>query len=247
MLRRKLVPRADVGIEILEHEERVVVLYQVVQYGPECGAAAVEEAVNQLARDLLEPRVVVCGLVRVVAAVSVVVCGLVRSKAEYLYVVVSDLFLYLYVCSVQGAQRYRAVHHELHVACAGRFLARRGDLLGDVRRRVNDLAKGHAEVLREHDLYLLAYDRVGVHYLRYAVDELYDVLGERVALGRLAREDEGDRLNIDERIVAEPVVEVHYLERVQQLALVGVNPLHLNVHYAVRIDGRSAVLYKVVR
>ncbi len=77
--------------------------------------------------------------------------------------------------------------------------------------------------------------------MRHGVDEADDLLGKDVALRGLAREDERGGLHLKVGIVADAVVEVHDLEDVEQLALVGVEALDLHVkeHGAVELLTRG--------
>ena len=73
------------------------------------------------------------------------------------------------------------------------------------------------------------------------VDEVDDLLGAAVAGGGLRAEDEGARRNAEVRVVADPVVQHEDVQRVEQLALVLVQALHLYVKHRLRIEHQALV------
>ena len=90
---------------------------------------------------------------------------LLRVQTEEEHVLLSHLLADFDIRAVKRPKRHRTVDHQLHVTRAGRFLARNGDLLGDIRRRNDDLSKRHLVVLNEHNLELSVHRRVRVHHV----------------------------------------------------------------------------------
>ena len=164
-----------------------------------------------------------------------------RGEAEDRLVLAARQIDDLDVRAVHGAEREGAVHHELHVRSAGGLLAGRGDLLGDFGGRVDKLGVRDAEVRDEADLHDVVDARIVVDDLGHTVDQADDFLGEGVARGGFAGEDEGGGLDLEIRIGEATVIEVHNLHDVQELALVGVEALDLDVEDRVRVDGEAAL------
>ena len=67
------------------------------------------------------------------------------------------------------------------------------------------------------------------------VDELDDELGQVVGRRRLAGEEERPRRHLEVRILAQPVVEHHDAQRIEQLPLVFVDALDLAIEDGVRV------------
>ena len=85
------------------------------------------------------------------------------GQAEQEEVLRAHLLADLDVRAVERADRQRAVQRELHVAGPARLLARRGDLLRQVGRRIDVLRVLHVEVREEHHLQPAAHVGVVVH------------------------------------------------------------------------------------
>ena len=182
------------------------------------------------------------GLVVVVPARAVPAAAsrhLVGREPEEENVVFAHLLGHLQGRAVARADGERSVHHELHVAGPARLVAGGGDLLRNVARRDETLGDRNAIVRDENDAQARAGHRIGVHDGRDVVDELDDELGKRVGGRRLAREKEGARRDLEIRLVAQPVVEHHDVQRVEELPLVFMDALDLAVEDRVRI-GRDA-------
>ena len=106
------------------------------------------------------------------------------------------------------ADGQRAVHLELHVARARGFLARGGDLLRQIRGRID--AAGRCVTLkfgRIHHLDEVAHARIAVDDLGRRGDQPDDELGQVIARRRLAAEDEHARLHRELRIGLQPVIQ----------------------------------------
>jgi hypothetical protein len=111
-----------------------------------------------------------------------------------------------------------------------------GDLLGEVRRRVDEMRVLHAEVREEGHLQVPVGVRIGVHDLRDGIDELDDELGHRVPRGGLAGEQEGARRGVEPQTLLQALIEGDDVQDVQMLALVLVDALHLDVEEPVGVD-----------
>jgi hypothetical protein len=65
----------------------------------------------------------------------------VAVEAKQEEVVLADVLADFDVGAIEGSNRERAVEGELHVAGAGGFLAREGDLLGEIRGGIDAFAE----------------------------------------------------------------------------------------------------------
>ena len=61
------------------------------------------------------------------------------------------------------------------------------------------------------------------------------LLGYLIASGRFSCEYEGARLHVKVRLCLYPVIDIYYVEQIEQLPLVFVDTLCLNVEYGVRV------------
>ena len=203
----------------------------------EVAGKARERAIHKLVHDTSEAVAVGIVLIPgVVAAGCLELVDLFGPKAEDLDVLVAHELADLDVCAVVGAEGEGAVVHELHVRRAGGLGACRGDLLGDIGCRIDELGIRDSEVRDEGDLDRLVHMVVVVDHVGDGVDEADDFLCEVIALGSLAGEDEGCRLRLEGRICEETVVDVEDLEDVQELALVGMEALDLDIEDRGRIE-----------
>ena len=212
--------------------------HQVIVDIPEaqCLACGIFQcSIHQLRHDLCQARISLHLVRRAVAAIAAVVFCLFCGQAKDLHVLFAHALQDLHVGAVQGAQRNGAVHHELHVACAACLFAGGRDLLGDIGSRVDELRVADAEVFYKDHLDLAADHRVVIDQVRHGVDQVDDFLGKVIALRRLACKDKGVRADIQIRLLAQAVVQIHDLKHVQKLSLVGVDPLHLNIKHRIGI------------
>ena len=159
-----------------------------------------------------------------------------HGEAEQEEVLRAGFLAHLDVGPVEGADGQRPIHHELHVSGARRFFARGGDLLGEVRARIDQLPVLHVEVRDESDLHLTVDGGVVVDRLGDGVDQLDDQLGDEVAGCRLAAENESARSDLKVRVGLEPVVERDDVQRIEVLTLVFVYALDLNVEHPIRVE-----------
>ena len=162
---------------------------------------------------------------------------LLRRQAEEEEILLAGFLRHLDGGAVARAQSQRPIHHELHVGGAAGLVAGGRDLIGDIAGGNQPLRQGHAVVRQEDHLQPPGHRRVAVDRLRQVVDEFDDQLGEPIGRRRLAREEEGARRRRELGVRAHPVVEHDDAQRVQQLALVFMDALHLAVEDRVGIDG----------
>lgn len=92
-------------------------------------------------------------------------------------IVLPDLFCDLNVGAVDCAEEQAAVEAEFHVGRAGRFRARRRDVLADVRGRYQHLGQGDGVVGEEEDTEVVSGLRVRVNHSG-DVDDQADGLGD---------------------------------------------------------------------
>ena len=109
----------------------------------------------------------------------------------------ADFLKDLNVGTVKGSDGEGTVEGEFHVASAGGFFARRGDLLGEIGGRDDALGNGDAVVWYEDDLEFAADTGVMVHLCRECVDGVNDVFGEVVAWGGLGTDNEDSRRDVE--------------------------------------------------
>jgi hypothetical protein len=92
---------------------------------------------------------------------------------------------------------------------------------------------------QEHDVEAAAHGGIAVDRAGQVVQELDDDLGQVIAGRRFAGEEERARRQLEARILAQPVVEHHDAQPVQQLPLVLVDALDLAVEDRGRIDDHA--------
>ena len=184
-------------------------------------------------------------LARVIAALPEGVY-LVGGHAEEEDVVVSDLLVNFHVRAVERADGHRAVDHELHIARAGGLLARDGDLLGQVRRRDDDLCQRDLIVLHKHDLELAVRLRVGIDKVRHGDDQADDLLCQHITRRGFRCKHKRARRDVRIRIVLDLQIQAQDMQHVQKLALVLMQALDLHVKQAVGIDDHAVGVRDVV-
>ena len=164
-----------------------------------------------------------------------------RRQAEQEEILVADFLADFDVGAVQGADGHGAVHHELHVAGARRFLAGGGNLLGQIGAGADDLHRGDPIVGQESQLQLVADLGVVVDDLGDVVGQLDDLLGHVVAGGRLAADQYAARSPVGGIAALDAVVQVDDVQQVQQLALVLVHALDLHVEHGLEVEDHATV------
>src|SRR5664279_3427755 len=227
-----------VSAEVGQDEEGVL-LHQRTDEGPEevrlsrreVAGLDEPEDVGQLAVRLDEAA-------RVVTAAQPVL-HLGRGQPEEEEVFLADGLTDLHVRAIERTDRERAVHGEFHVPGAGRLLARGGNLLGEIDRRVDPLGVLHVEVGNEDDGEEVLRDGVAPDGLSdgggQADDQLRHLLGGR----RLPREDEGARRNARHVAAEDALIEPDDVQQIELLPLVFVNALALRVEERVWVDGTA--------
>ena len=208
---------------------------------------AVTEAVDHLIEHAADHRIVLVDDHRLIAAGSGQCLSLGRLHAEDEDVLLADCLADLDVCAVHRADGQSTVHHELHVAGTGCFLAGDGDLLGNLGGRHDNLSQRYLVVLEEYDLQLVAYCRIVVDHLGDGVDQLDGLFRYCVARCGLGAEDKGARNEIHIRIVLQLVVQADNVQNVQHLALVLVQTLNLYVEDGVHVDFDAVVRLDIIR
>jgi hypothetical protein len=82
--------------------------------------------------------------------------------------------------AIIGANGQGAVHHEFHIAGAGRFHANRRNLFRQISRRENQFGAGEIVIGQEYDLDLILDDRVMIDQAGYFIDEFDRCLGPEI-------------------------------------------------------------------
>ena len=243
----------DIGAEVLEDEVAVrgihaVFLQKAVVQGAEkLGIFAGVGSVDQLYQHLADLFVVVEDFHGIVAAVLLVIHDFVRRHTEDKGILPADFFYDLDVGTVHGSESHCAVEHELHVAGTGSFLTGRGNLLGNVGCRDDDLGVGYLVVLDEDNFDLVVNGLIVVDDICHRVDELDGQLGGLVSRGCLGAEDKGVLGNIQSGILFDLVVQVHHVQDIHQLTLVFVQTFDLHVKDGSGIHFDAVVLQDIVR
>ena len=208
---------------------------------------AVTEAMDHLIEHAADHRIVLVDDHRLIAAGSGQCLSLGRLHTEDEDVLLADCLADLDVCAVHRADGQSTVHHELHVAGTGCFLAGDGDLLGNLGGRHDNLSQRYLVVLEEYDLQLVAYCRIVVDHLGDGVDQLDGLFRYCVARCGLGAEDKGARNEIHIRIVLQLVIQADDVQNVQHLALVLVQTLNLYVKDGVHVDFDAVVRLDIIR
>src|SRR4030095_336357 len=142
----------------------------------------------------------------------------------------------LNVGSVQRADRQRSIHGEFHIACARGLLARCGDLFGKIGGGIDALAVFDIEVRHKDHLEDLRNCWSLFEDFGDGVDQLDDQFGHAVSGGGFAAEDHGARRYARIETALELAIKSDRIQRVQVLALVLVQPFHLDIEERLRID-----------
>ena len=162
--------------------------------------------------------------------------------AENENVFVADFLADFHIGAVERADGDGAVQGELHVSCAGGFLARGGDLLGKIGRGNDALGERNAVVRHEGDFEFSLDPGIGVDLRADRVDRLDDKLGCVITRCSLGREDEDARRDIEIGILEQTAVEPEDMEEIKVLALVFVETLDLHVEDGGGVDLDAALV-----
>ena len=161
---------------------------------------------------------------------------LVGEHAEDEDVVVADGLVDLDVGAILGAEGDGAVHHQLHVAGAGRLGAGQRDLLADVGGGHHPFGQRDAVVLDVDHSQFLPDAGIGLDEFGQLADELDDLLGDEVARGGLGAEEVGLGREGGVGVLPQGEIIVDDVQGVEVLALVLVQALDLHVEDAVGVD-----------
>src|SRR5208337_4352665 len=162
---------------------------------------------------------------------------LLSRQTEEEEVLLARLCCHLNRRAVACADRQCAVHHELHVACPTGFIACRRDLVGNVTSGNEVLCKRDAVLGQKYDLEPTAYCGVGVDGCSQIVDEFNNHFREPICRRDLAGEKERAWVQIEPRVLAQPVVEHNDPQCIQELAFVLVDAFDLAIEDRLRING----------
>ena len=198
------------------------------------GVGVIQGAIGQSVDHALQARHVLVVPTRIVVATQF--GKLIIGRTEDIGILFPHGLENLNVCTVQGSQGQRTVHHELHVRGAGSFLTSHRNLLGNIRSR-NDVFGGRdIVVVNENNLDAAIDIRIVVDQVGNGVNQLNNCLRANVAGGSLRTKDEHALGDVQSRIVLDAEVQIQDVERIKQLALVLVQTLDLNVVDCIWID-----------
>ena len=162
--------------------------------------------------------------------------------AENILVFPASLLGDLHIGAVQSAQGHSTVEHQLHVAGAGSLGARRGNLLGNVGGGDDVLCVGAVVVLNENNLHLIRHSGIVVDHPGHPIDVADDGLGIHIAGSGLGTENKGRGHEVGQAALLQTEVNVHNGQNVHQLALIQMQPLHLDVEHEVGVQHDALVL-----
>ena len=168
-------------------------------------------------------------------------CGQTEDKG----ILFAHFFYDLHVGTVHGSQSQGTVQHELHVTGTGRFLTCGRNLLGDICCRKDDLCVGYIVVLNKYDLDLAVNSGIVIYYIRYGVDQLDGQFCVAVAGCCLRAEDKGSGIEIQFRMLLQFVIQVHYMQNIEQLSLVLMQTLYLYIEDGSGIYFDTVVLQNI--
>ena len=195
-----------------------------------------ESAVHPLADGLVQLLIGFEDAHGVVVALLIEPLHRVGTHSENVDVVLSHLIVNFHVGAVHGADGQRAVHHELHVAGAAGFLARRGELLADFGGGNEHLGGGYVVVLNVDDLDHLSGPGRCVDQLGQRIDVADNELGPHVARGGLGAKEEQSGRHGEIGVVHDAVVKHLNVQGVEHLTLVLMQPLGLRIKDEVGVD-----------
>ena len=207
----------------------------------------IAKAVDHMIHHALDDRIVLVDQHRLIVAGSGERLGLGRFHAENEDILAAHGLADLHVGAVHRADGQRAVHHELHVARAGGFLARDRDLLGDLRGRHDHFRQGDLVILDEHNLELIPDIRIVVNHIGDRMDELDGLFRHRIARRGLGAENKRARHEVHARVILELVVQRDNMQNVEHLALVLMQALDLHVENRVHVDLDAVMLLNILR
>ena len=144
-------------------------------------------------------------------------------------ILLAYLFYDLHVSAVHGSQGQGAVQHELHVTGTGCFLTCGRDLLRDICCCEDDLCVGYIVVLNKYDLDLTVDSGIVIYHIRYGIDQLDSQLRITVAGCCLRTKNKGSGVEIQFRMLLQFVIQVHYMQNIEQLSLVLMQTLYLYI------------------
>jgi hypothetical protein len=104
------------------------------------------------------------------------------------------------------------------------------------------LPVGDVEIRQEHDFQPIADIRVAIDHFADRRDQFDHELGQMVAGGGLAAENERARLDGERRVVLDRMVQRHDVQHLQVLPLVFVNSLDQNVEHRFRVRDDAGAL-----
>ena len=163
-------------------------------------------------------------------------------QAEQEEVLCADFLANFDIGAVQGADRQGTVHGELHIAGSRGFLAGSGDLLGQVRDRVDAVTPFDAEVGNEYHLEPAPDIGIIVDHVTHRVDQLDDQLGREVTGCCLATEDKGAWHYVAIRVLFDTVVQGDDMQNHKVLPLVLVQTFYLHITQRFRVQFYPRVL-----
>ena len=169
---------------------------------------------------------------------------LVAGCAEHENVVVAYRLVDLYVRPVLCAKCDSAVEHKLHISCAACLLRCERYLLGNIAGRNQFSCFRHVIVFNHDNSEVFVYLRIIVDDLLQAENQVDDVLCDYIRRSRLGAEDRRHRSCRDLSCLDFKIF-VNDIERIELLAFVLVQTLHLDVKDRIRAYFNILRLFQV--
>jgi hypothetical protein len=138
--------------------------------------------------------------------------------------------------AVESADRDGAIQRQLHVAGSRCFGSGGRDLLAQIGGGNDLLRQRDAIVGYECHLDPLVGPRIAVDHSPDVVDQLNNLLREPIAGRGFSRENIGPRHSGLKVILDQGQVLVNDVHHVEQLPLIGVDPLYLNIEQGIGVD-----------
>ncbi len=190
-----LQARVTVGQKVQKQEVVIRIMpacsleQSVVKLAEHAAAAVRKSAVYQGIDNTTDPRFLFIQLFGIIHAA--LRFDFLDRRAKDVVVFPSGPLHNLDVRPVKRAQRYGAVEHKFHIACAAGLRTGSGDLLRDVGCRDQLFGVRYVVILHEKHLHEAVYIGIIIDLFGDFVDELNDSLGAVVAGRRLRSKEEG--------------------------------------------------------
>ena len=150
-------------------------------------------------------------------------------------VLFADFLHDLDIGPVQRTDSQGAIHGELHIARAGGFCSRHGNVLAEVGCRNDLFGQQHPIIGDEHDFDLTAHARIVIDHLTDIVDQFDDLFGGPIPRCSFASEHVGAGHSRFDLVFHEAQILMHDPHDVEQLPFIFVNTFHMDIEQRMGI------------